>query len=89
VGAAAEVAARLGIDIGAHRIAPGTVLSDPHGRWPNAAGLTGSGALLVRPDGYVAWRAHTATPGPAAALEDALNRVLARGRADVHQPDVL
>jgi hypothetical protein len=83
VGAAAEVATRLGIDLGAHRIAPGTDLSDPDGRWPGAAGLSESGALLIRPDGFVAWRARGATPRPAAALEDALNRVLARTRADV------
>ena len=83
VRAAAEVTTRLGIDIGAHRIAPGTELTDPHGRWPGAAGLSESGALLIRPDGYVAWRAHAAMPRSAAALEDALNRVLARARVAV------
>jgi 2-polyprenyl-6-methoxyphenol hydroxylase-like FAD-dependent oxidoreductase len=78
VRAATEVAGRLGIDLAAHRIAAGTELSDPAGRWPQVVGLTAGGALLVRPDGYVAWRAPAVTSRPAAALTDALNRVLAR-----------
>jgi hypothetical protein len=78
VRAAAEVAARLGVELGAHRIASGTALSDPHGRWPDAAGLSDGGALLIRPDGYIAWRAPSATPRRAAALEESLKTVLAR-----------
>lgn len=78
IGAADEVASRLGIDLGAHRIAPDAEVSDPHGRWAQAAGLSDDGALLVRPDGFVAWRAPATTPRPAAALADAVNRVLAR-----------
>jgi hypothetical protein len=83
VDAAAEVAARIGLDLGAHRIAPGAELSDPHGRWPAVAGLSESGALMIRPDGYVAWRARATTPRPAADLEDALSAVLGRVGADV------
>jgi putative polyketide hydroxylase len=82
LGAAAEVAARVGIELGAHRIAAGTELSEPDGRWPQIVGISEGGALLVRPDGYVAWRAQDATARPSAALEDALNRVLARPRVD-------
>jgi hypothetical protein len=32
--------------------------------------------VLVRPDGYVAWRAHTLSPDPAAALGSVLRAIL-------------
>ncbi len=44
--------------------------------WCAAAGLTDSGALLVRPDQIVAWRSPTLPPDPAAALRTALDRIL-------------
>jgi hypothetical protein len=78
VRAADEVAAGIGLDLGAYRIAPGTELSDPHGEWPQVCGISDGGALLVRPDGYVAWRARTASPRPADDLAGALDAVLAR-----------
>jgi putative polyketide hydroxylase len=44
-------------DLAVHRVtAPG---------WVEAAGITAGGALLVRPDGIVAWRAVTAPTDPA------------------------
>ena len=45
--------------------------------WCAAAGITASGALLLRPDQIVAWRVRTAPKDPAAALEAALDRILA------------
>ncbi|WP_280361985.1 FAD-dependent monooxygenase [Nocardia wallacei] len=44
--------------------------------WCAAAGLTDSGALLVRPDQIVAWRSPTLPPDPVAALRTALDRIL-------------
>ena len=41
-----------------------------------AYGLGPAGASLVRPDGFVAWRAPTAPPDPAGALTQALQKVL-------------
>jgi hypothetical protein len=38
-------------------------------------GVTPDGATLVRPDGYIAWRAVTAPTDPAPALTTALGRV--------------
>lgn len=75
--AAQAVADRFGVDLRAHRIAPGAEVTDPHGRWPHVAGLAEDGALLVRPDGFIAWRARTMTGRPAADLSHALACVLA------------
>jgi 2-polyprenyl-6-methoxyphenol hydroxylase-like FAD-dependent oxidoreductase len=41
-------------------------------------GLSDTGATLVRPDGFVAWRAERAVADPRAALKEALGRSLAR-----------
>ena len=41
-----------------------------------ACGITKSGAVLVRPDGFVAWRSATGVPDATAALGDGLDAVL-------------
>jgi putative polyketide hydroxylase len=64
--AGAAAAARLGIELPVHRL----------GGWEKAYGVTPSGASLVRPDRFVAWRAQdTAELG---GLEVALRTVLDR-----------
>lgn len=75
---ARRVADDLGLPLDVYRIGPGGDLADVEGRFADAHGLTGSGALLVRPDGIVAWRAQTAFDDPAGALEEALRSLLAR-----------
>jgi putative polyketide hydroxylase len=57
---------RLGIDIGHHRV---DGLTD-------AAGITAGGALLVRPDGFIAWRHADGTTNPQHHLEHALRHIL-------------
>jgi hypothetical protein len=69
-------AAALPIPVAAYRL--GVDLGDPDGRGPAAHGIGPAGALLARPDGFVAWRSPDATADPAAALASALDRVLAR-----------
>ncbi len=57
--------------------APGT--QDPYCEWQRRRDIEEAGALLVRPDGIVAWRSAGAVHDPAEAaalLEQALNRVL-------------
>ncbi|ARF52970.1 FAD-dependent monooxygenase [Streptomyces gilvosporeus] len=44
-----------------------------------AHGISTHGAVLVRPDGFVAWRSQSAATDPAAVLAEALRAVLARG----------
>jgi putative polyketide hydroxylase len=77
--AAQEAADRLGVELAACKIAPSADVADRHGRWPHCAGLAEDGALLVRPDQFVAWRAATMPDDPAVDLTQALTRVLLHG----------
>ncbi|MFE0148669.1 hypothetical protein ACFWY5_16095 [Nonomuraea sp. NPDC059007] len=54
---------------------PPETLADPEGRAAEAFGITGSGAVLIRPDGFVAWRAAEAVADPGAALREAWHRL--------------
>src|SRR5262249_23239235 len=56
--AAARVAgAGIGLDLPAYRLGPGGDIATVTTDWQTAAGIEDDGALLVRPDGFVAWRA--------------------------------
>ncbi len=77
--AAAQIAGR-GLPLDTWRIGTDG-LSDPVGTFPEAYGITASGAVLVRPDGFVAWRA----PTSAEASPEALAAVLA---AELRRPQV-
>lgn len=52
----------------------GVDLADPEGRFTKTYGITDSGAVLVRPDGFVAWRAETEEGD----LRTVLNKILFR-----------
>jgi 2-polyprenyl-6-methoxyphenol hydroxylase-like FAD-dependent oxidoreductase len=68
---AASAAARdCGLDIALHRL-------DQAG-FCEAYGITPAGAVLVRPDGFVAWRATTAEGATSAGIARALGSLLAR-----------
>jgi putative polyketide hydroxylase len=67
-----------GITVDAHRIGGDGDLGDPDGQWAAAYGVTAGGAVLVRPDGFVAWRTKGAADNPANVLATALTAVLAR-----------
>ena len=54
--AARAAARRLGVELDAYRIGDGG-LADPANRFPEAYGISGSGAVVVRPDGFIGWRA--------------------------------
>ncbi len=51
-------------------------LSDPTGHCLRSFGITPTGATLIRPDGFVAWRAPTLTPDPTRDLTAALAQSL-------------
>lgn len=51
--------ASKGLELNAHLVG-GPDVRDPEGRFATAYGVTSSGCALVRPDGFVAWRAKAA-----------------------------
>jgi 2,4-dichlorophenol 6-monooxygenase len=51
-------------------------LRDAYGDWLRAREIEEDGALLVRPDGYIAWRAARLPDDPAAALTRAYTSVV-------------
>jgi putative polyketide hydroxylase len=53
-------------------------LTDPADVFLELYGIGPDGAVLVRPDGFVAWRRPLLPPGPAGELRAALDRILAR-----------
>jgi hypothetical protein len=53
-------------------------LGDPAGDWHNAYGVDADGAVLVRPDGHVAWRSRSGASNPADTLRNALDRLFGR-----------
>jgi putative polyketide hydroxylase len=75
--AAEKVADRNNIAIAGHRV--GGDLADPNGNFAAAHGITEGGAVLVRADGFVAWRsAGPAEDSAETELAAALGSLLAR-----------
>ena len=62
-----ECAKTMTVDVDVHRMEAG---------FPEAYGITASGAVLVRPDGFVGWRARTGEGASAARLSVALQAIL-------------
>jgi 2-polyprenyl-6-methoxyphenol hydroxylase-like FAD-dependent oxidoreductase len=77
--AASRAAGAVDVPVEAHRVG-GDELRDPAGGFAAAYGISASGAVLVRPDGFVAWRAHDATGASDAAVKDVLEALLLRQR---------
>ncbi|MFG1706392.1 FAD-dependent monooxygenase [Nonomuraea sp. M3C6] len=67
---------RLGIQL--TRLLVNEELLDVQGRFQDRYGVSGGGAVLVRPDGYVAWRSPDTDPNPATTLERVLRQILSR-----------
>jgi len=74
-------AAKSVIDIGVepYLIGGDGDFADSEGRWAEAYGVTDGGAVLVRPDGFVAWRRADVSDDPARELSAALSELLAVG----------
>ncbi|MEU8619041.1 FAD-dependent monooxygenase [Streptomyces sp. NPDC048623] len=80
--AATRVGQQLSVPLDTYRIGDGpdaelSPASDTE--WAEAHGVTTDGAVLVRPDGFVAWRSEGASENPDAALRHALTALLGRG----------
>ncbi|WP_190201406.1 FAD-dependent oxidoreductase [Streptomyces djakartensis] len=79
---AAQLAAEeLGVPVEAYLVGDGPdhdLAPEPDADWAALHGTAGDGAVLVRPDGFVAWRAHAHTPSADRELTDVLRTVLCR-----------
>ncbi len=69
---------RLGIQPAGFTIGSGGEFQDEPGDWTSQYGVYDDGAVLVRPDGHVAWRSAAAVPEPVGVLSSILRRVLQR-----------
>jgi 2,4-dichlorophenol 6-monooxygenase len=75
--AAAQIAQESGLALKAIRVGPFTGdWLDLRFDWLRQREISSKGAVLIRPDHFVAWRSHDASPDPHAALERALQQIL-------------
>ena len=74
--AALGAAASLGIDLVAYRLGSEGDLLDLENGWQTKMGMSAEGAMLVRPDGFVAWRTSTLTTSPEPRLVQVLSSIL-------------
>jgi 2-polyprenyl-6-methoxyphenol hydroxylase-like FAD-dependent oxidoreductase len=81
--AAPATAASLGIELAAYRIAPDAELRDPEGVATARMGLAPEGAMLIRPDGFVAWRARALPASAQSTLKEVFSSVLCRSASSI------
>jgi putative polyketide hydroxylase len=77
------VARAHALPLDVHRLESGG-LTDLDGGMADAYGLSPTGAVIVRPDGFVGWRAHSSAGDPewcATVLADAFETLLCRRAA--------
>jgi 2-polyprenyl-6-methoxyphenol hydroxylase-like FAD-dependent oxidoreductase len=72
---AARALAANGIRLSAHRIAADGDLADPAGCFENTVGIGAPGALLLRPDGVIAWRTADAHQDARTRLGEVMRRL--------------
>jgi putative polyketide hydroxylase len=80
--AAGMRAAGRGVPLACYRVGHGAeydLVPDDGSDWAQLHGTNSDGAVLVRPDGFVAWRAQTSGTNPERALAEVLDTVLSRG----------
>jgi len=66
----------LTIAVDTYQMGGTSTIHDTDRRWCAANGLQASGAVLVRPDGIVAWRAAEAVGSPTTVLAEAINGIV-------------
>lgn len=76
--AAEKTADSLNIDLAVYTVGASGDLVDANNQWLYLAGLSATGALLVRPDGFVAWRAYAQPEALAEKLSQVMRRLLSR-----------
>jgi hypothetical protein len=79
--AAERLADDLRLGLKALAVGDGAI-QDPDGQWAAGYGIDDAGAVLVRPDAYVAWRNRSMTVDPVTTLRTALNQILCKAPPD-------
>jgi len=74
--AAPRMAASLGIELAAYRISSDGDLLDLENQWQTKMGVSAEGVVLVRPDGFVAWRSNILPTNPVQQLERVFAHIL-------------
>jgi putative polyketide hydroxylase len=76
-----RVAGSLAVDLVAYRLGADGDLLDLEDGWPVKMGMSAEGAVLVRPDGFVAWRTSALPTSPERRLEQVIASILCRTTA--------
>jgi 2-polyprenyl-6-methoxyphenol hydroxylase-like FAD-dependent oxidoreductase len=78
--AARAAAGSLGVPLSAFTVGTDGDLRDADGRWARACEVEADGAVLLRPDGHVAWRQRRGVGDPAREIERVMRVALMRPR---------
>ena len=73
--AARRIASHASSALRCYRFGAGGNLGDPDDRGPDAFGVDANGAVLVRPDGFVAWRSREGIAEPEQRLGEVLRQL--------------
>jgi 2,4-dichlorophenol 6-monooxygenase len=76
--AAQKVSDQLGVTVTSVVIGPGQEITDLYFDWAKLRGVAEDGAVLVRPDKHVGWRADRLPADPEGALHAAVSAILSR-----------
>jgi putative polyketide hydroxylase len=76
--AAQRAAVEFGVPLSTFTIGPGGDFDDQEAGWAQLYGVDAGGAVLVRPDGHVAWRARSDLPEPDALMQSVLRIAVRR-----------
>ena len=78
--AANELALTFSLPLKIYRVASDGDLIDPENIWHQLYEVTTTGAVLVRPDGHVAWRSKASVDNPKNLLHKIINtKILMKG----------
>jgi putative polyketide hydroxylase len=81
---ARAAANRMGVGLDVWRVGPWGDLIDRDGDWCSAYGVTPPGAVIVRPDGFVAWRSRSGSASSEAEIVRVLGHLLCRSPGPDH-----
>lgn len=76
--AARAVSAKLAVPMTAYTVGADSDVGDPERKWAPAYGVEPDGAVLIRPDGHVAWRERSGARDSESAIEGVLRAILSR-----------